>query len=768
MLENIFIYLLYEYIDKKINSWYYNVNLINERSCNMKPELLVPAGNFDCLKAAIEGGCDAVYLGGKLFGARAFSDNFKDDEIKEAIKYAHLYGVKVYVTVNTLIYETEVEKFLKYIEFLHQNNVDAIILQDIGMMDLIRKIYPNLEIHASTQMHIHNLEGAKLIESLGLKRVVLARETPIQLVEEIKKNTNIELEVFVQGALCISYSGQCLMSSLIGNRSGNRGSCAGCCRQKYNLIVNTKKVNNDEYILSTKDLCSIESIGDLIDMGITSFKIEGRMKSKEYVYLVTKIYRLAIDSYIKNGKIKINNEDIKKLKTIFNRGFTKGFLNNAKNNEITNSYRPNHQGIEIGKVIKSQNNSIYIKLNDDLNINDGIRIKDYDIGFIVTQILKDGRRVKHAKDGDIVSIYCNKNIVQDTVVLKTTDYLLNKEISEKINSYSRKVVLNAEVEAFIGKPLILKISDLKRIIIISGNVVECAINAPMTKEKIRMQINKTGDTIYKFDEISIIGDEDIFISIKEINELRRKAIDKLNEERLYNINFIKKEYYIDVPDFKKESNCNILINNIYQYKMLKDYKFKFIFLENDLYDQIDDTRKVLKLPRVIEKHLDYNSPLLVGELGSVNKYNDIMTDFSFNVTNSYSVALLHSLGVKMVTLSYELTDAQIKNLVDAYISRYKKKPNLELIIFGKEEAMISKFNLNELYTVDNSYLQDRFNNMYPIIIRNDLMYIYNYKTRLLSNYNNYFKMGINNLRINVLENKEINYITNIIKNININ
>ena len=197
-----------------------------------KPELLAPAGDFTSLKAAILAGCDAVYLGGKLFGARAFSNNFSNDELIEAIKYAHLYGVKVYVTVNTLVYEREVDKFMDYIDFLYRHNVDALIVQDIGMMDLIRKTYPLLELHASTQMHIHNLEGVKLIESLGLKRVVLARETPIELIKKIKRNSTIELEVFTHGALCISYSGQCLFSSFIGNRSGNRGGCAGSCRQK--------------------------------------------------------------------------------------------------------------------------------------------------------------------------------------------------------------------------------------------------------------------------------------------------------------------------------------------------------------------------------------------------------------------------------------------------------------------------------------------------------------------------------------------------------
>jgi len=716
-------------------------------------ELLSPAGNFECLKAAIEAGCDAVYLGGKLFGARAFSDNFNDVELVEAIKYAHLYGVKVYVTINTLIYEREVDNFLNYVDFLYKNNVDALIIQDIGMMDLIRKTYPSLELHASTQMHIHNIEGVKLVEKLGLKRVVLARETSIDTIKYIKENSNIELEVFVQGALCISYSGQCLMSSLIGNRSGNRGSCAGSCRQKYNLISNGKRVNKDEYILSTKDLCSLESIGDLIDMGVNSFKIEGRMKSKDYVYLVTKIYRMAIDSYLKNKKVIINAEDIKNLKKIFNREFTKGFLNNTSNDDITNSYRPNHQGIKVGKVINYKDNYITIKLFDDVNINDGIRIGED--GFIVTNLFKNKKRVNFAKSGDIVSIYYKGNVKQDEFVLKTTDCLLNKEITNLINCNNRKVNIKGKIEVYKDKEIKLEITDYINNIVVLGNKVQKSINNPISFDRIKEQINKLGNTVYKFDDIEIVGDEDIFISIKELNDLRREAIDKLNEKRLYNYDYIKEEYNIDLPDFKKEENYNILVNTVNQYEKIKDYNFKNIYLEEDIYNKINDDRKVLRLDRVIDNYKEYNDELLVGELGSINKYKNINTDFSLNVTNSYSVAFLHSLGVKKVTLSYELTKMQIKNIVDNYINRYKKYPNLELIIFGKEEAMISKFNLNKLYNVDNTYLQDRFNNLYPIVVKNDLMRIYNYKSMFMEDYKDYFDMGINNLRLNVLTDDDL-------------
>ena len=700
-------------------------------------ELLSPAGNFESLKAAILGGCDAVYLGGKLFGARAFSNNFNDEELIEAIKYAHLYGVKVYVTVNTLIYENEVDKFIKYVDFLYKNNVDALIIQDIGMMDLIRKTYPLLELHASTQMHIHNLDGVKLVENLGLKRVVLARETPISLIEEIKKNTNIETEVFIHGALCVSYSGQCLFSSLIGNRSGNRGSCAGSCRQKYNLLVNGKKVNKDEYLLSCKDLCTIEDIGKLIDIGVDSFKIEGRMKSPEYVYLVTKLYREAIDSYVNGKEIKI---DLTELKKIFNREYTKGFLFNEK--YIVNEYRPNHLGVELGKVIKSQNNYVDILLTDELNINDGIRFINNDVGFIVTSMFKNKKRITKGNIGDVVSVYCKDKVFGN--VVKTYDYLLNKKI-DNILKINKKIKIKGNLEVYLNKKIKLEVTDGKNSIAVFGNVVNEAINSPISFDRIKEQLNKLGNTIYEFSELNIVGDTNIFIPIKELNDLKNNFVNLLNEKRLYKYEYIKKEYSIDLPDFPQERNYNILISDIKDYD--KNSNYKYIYMDENLYNKIDDTRKVLRLDRVIEKHKEYNKKLLVGELGSLI-YKDILTDFSFNVTNSYSVAFLHNHNVKQICLSYELTDTQIKNLIDAYHNRYHKHPNLELVIYGNLEAMVSKYNINKKYNVTNSILEDRFKNKYPIIIKNELMHIYDYKKRNLVDHNKYFDMGINNLRYN--------------------
>lgn len=709
-----------------------------------KVELLAPAGNMNSLKAAVMAGCDAVYLGGISYGARAFSKNFDNDEIVEAIKYCHLYGVKVYVTVNTLIYENEVDSFLEYIEFLHKNNVDAVIIQDFGMFDLVRKTFPNLELHASTQMHIHNLDGTQLMESLGMKRVVLARETSIDEIKYIKENSNVELEVFVHGALCISYSGQCLMSSLIGGRSGNRGACAGSCRLKYDVIDRDgKKLNKGMYPLSTKDLNSLEHIGELIDAGIASFKIEGRMKSPEYVYMVVSLYRTAIDSYYRDGIVKFNDSDLVKLKKIFNRDYTKGFLFNTDNNDLINGYRPNHMGVPVGKIIDFKKGIAKIKLTDNISFGSGLRVigKKNDVGISVNEMYVNNKLVKKATTGDIVSIKVNSDVSVGDVVVITMDKEISDEINNIVSDNRRKVMISGKFYGHVGEKSKLIISDGVNQVCVYGNNVDKSMNRPVDKATILDKLNKLGDTVYKFNVIDIDIDDNIFIPIKEINELRRDAVCKLNECRLYNIEFKKEKYYIDVPNFNKERLVTCLVNDSDKYKCL-DRKYDVVYS----YEDIDGTIK--KLPRVIHKYIDTDEIMMVSEIGAFNKYKNVDTDFSLNVVNSYTVAFLHSLGARKITLSYELNDNQIKDIIDNYHQRYGKHPNLEMIVSGYEEVMISKFSLNKYYNNDNLYLRDMFSNRYRIVNRDNLMYIYNYKKRDCFN-TKYYDMGINSLRINM-------------------
>ena len=719
-----------------------------------KPELLAPAGNMDAFLAAIEAGADAIYIGGYTFGARAFANNFSDDEIIKCINYAHLYGVKVYITVNTIVYEKEVDLFLNYIDFLHRNNVDAIIIQDLGMFDLVRKVYPNLELHASTQMHIHNLNGVLNLQKWGAKRVVMARETSYETLKKIKKHTSIELEVFVHGALCVSYSGQCLMSSLIGGRSGNRGKCAGTCRQQYNLIDdNGKKYNGDSYLLSTRDLNTLEDIGKLIELGIDSFKIEGRMKRAEYVYLVVSIYRKAIDNYLKYKETRITENDILELKKIYNRRFTKGYLFNDKN--IMNTYRPNHLGIKIGKVIKKDKNSIYIKLNNKLINGDGIRFlnKVEDDGLIISQMYINKQKVISAKENDVIEIKGNINCDNGATVIKTTDKEQMDKLNNLINKRTRKVSINGKVIVKQDEFMKITLNDGKNeVTFISDEKPQLATNKPLMKEDIEKQIKKINDTIYTFRNLEIYTDNKSFVPLSKLNEIRRGAIELLDQKRLYNIEYKKCSYNIDLPNFNTVNKENILIRNKDMYNKIKSKKFNELYLPDYLYNVINDDRKVLKLSRVQNENRKYDTPVLVGEIGSIIK--DCYTDFSFNVVNSYTVAFLHSIGVNRVTLSQELNDEEIKELIDAYIKRYQKNPNLELIVYGREEMMISKYNiLKNLDNHNHYFLMDKYKNRMPILINNDIMTIFNYNIRDKKDKFKYFNMGINYVRYEYLDEK---------------
>lgn len=713
----------------------------------MKYELLAPAGDMECLKWAIEGGCDAVYLGGNHFGARAYSKNFSDDELVLAIKYAHRYGVKVYLTCNTLIYDEEVDDFIKFVRFAHQNRVDAVLIQDLGMYDLIHQKFPDLEIHASTQMHIHNVEGALVAKKLGFKRIVLARETDIDTIKEIKEKTGLDVEVFVHGSLCVSYSGQCLFSSLVGGRSGNRGACAGSCRLPYELVGKDSAVLNKDkkYPLSMKDLCAVSSIGKLIDIGVNSFKIEGRMKSKEYVYLVTKLYRKAIDSYIENHKVVIDYNILDKLKKVFNRKYTLGFLNNVSNSDVINGSQPNNVGVKIGRVVKLTKTNALIKLEDELHINDGLRIKgpEGEIGTIVNDFYLQGNLVKEAKAGMVISLpIWKKPNVFDEVFLTSSKYI-SDWIAKDIENNPRKVMLTGNIILHKNEEIVFKVSDGINDIVLKGAVVAEAKNRPLTKDSIIEKITKLGGTVYKFRKLDCNLDDDVFVPLTVLNELRREAIDILNAKR-ENIEskIVEKDYHREVPIFKKENATNVCV--------FKDGDVDKSTKYQNIYSYQENTRYLRVLPNVINQYpndLDLSlKPILVGEIGGLNLTN-IHTDYSLNVVNSYTVAFLHSLGVKKITLSYEMTRSQIENLIDKYQERYGNKPNVEVIVYGYVKIMTLKYNLFEDYK-DAIYLKDRFNNNYRVRDYKGLTEVY--YSKVLDNRNtDYFSIGVNHIRYNL-------------------
>lgn len=718
-----------------------------------KIELLSPAGSMDALKAAIHNGADAIYLGGKKFGARAFAQNFSVNELIEAINYAHIYNVKIYITVNTIIYEDEFEDALDFIEFLYKNNVDAVIMQDIGLMYEAHKRFPGLIIHASTQCHNHNIENIEFFKSIGVKRVILDREMSL---EEIKKlNTDMEIEIFIHGALCISYSGCCLMSYLGGGRSGNRGECTGCCRLPYKLIENNKEHKaNGEYLISTKELNTSKRIKEIMDSNIVSLKIEGRMKSPEYVGFITKYYRNIID-----GK-KITEEDEKKLSLLFNRDFTEGYLFNENN--ITNIKTSNHQGIVIGKIIEVNKKFVKIKLNEDLDQEDGIRFEN-NKGMIVNKLYNSKMLLVSSVSKNSVAIIENKcDINKLGSVRKTTSTKLLKELQ---NYEQKKLDVSFTVKAKTGEALEIVINDGTFILSEKGNKIEKSQTSETTREMIVKQLSKLGNTPFRLKEIEIIKDDNIFISITELNSIRRnlvsKLIDKKTKIKPKEINKVV-DKVINYKDNKE--TINIFVNNEEQYRAAKEENVDNIYTSNVfLHKKYPET--FYKLPRVILSRENItNDNLLITEIGSIvySSNNNVFGSYELNAINNHSLQLLHQRGIKQITISPEINDKI--NLIDNINN------NIEIIVYGWIEAMVMKHCIVKNITNNHScnkkyYLKSKNNELYPIVQNNCLTTILNYKPINNIDKINYYKdLNIKHFRID-LYNENYNETIKIIKSI---
>ncbi len=718
----------------------------------MKKELLAPAGNMEALKAAIYNGADAIYLGGKKFGARKFANNFDESEMVEAINFVHLYNKKIYVTVNTIIYNDEIDECLDYIEFLHKNGVDALIMQDLGLIKLVRTRFPDLEIHASTQAHNHSIENIKFLEELGVKRVVLAREVSI---DEINKfNTNMDIEVFIHGALCVSYSGCCLFSSLNGSRSGNRGECVGSCRLPYKLSDGKNIIKTDgNYLLSMKDLYTAPHFKEILDSKIVSLKIEGRMKSPEYVGFVTRFYRNLIDKYEKINKVEIDENNLKKLKVLFNREFTKGYLFNEDNKEITNIKSSNHIGIPIGKVIGFEKGKIKIKLTDELNQEDGIRFNDENSGMIVNMLYNEkGLLINHANKNDIILVDNKVDLKKLSIVSKTIDKKLTDELK---NEKPLKIDINIDIKAYLNKPLEVTISDKYISLTEKYNVVEQALKSPVSKENIINQFSKTGDTIYNA-HISVLSDDNIFIPLKYLNDVRRDIIAKFEAKKLERKEITKNNEKITFNNYIGNKQISILVRNEEQLKCALKYDVDIYVTDALLYKKYKKDNLYLRLERVISNYPDYkNENLLITESGSIKyaKDNNCISDYYLNTVNDYTINLLQEKGIKRVTLSVEMPEEKINKISSNF--------NTELIVYGRAELMIMKYcPLNKILNngskcnicKDQYYLKDN-DKMYPIITKNCFTHIMHYKNiNLIDNIKNY--KNIHTFRIELFDEKE--------------
>lgn len=723
-----------------------------------KIEILSPAGSEESVYAAVNSGCHAVYIGGKDFNARSGANNFENEDISRTIEYCHLRGVKVYITANTIYRDSELKELLAFLSDVYAYGADAFIMQDIGAAMTVKKLLPDIPIHASTQMTAHSLSDVLFLQKAGFSRIVLSRELSLDEIKNIKSNSEAELECFVHGALCVSYSGQCLMSSFIGARSGNSGKCAQPCRLKYELVKGDS-VYQAGNLLSPRDIMTIDIMERIIAAGVTSLKIEGRMKTPEYVALTTKAYREKLDKLIA-GNNRTDEIGNKKLIQIFNRGgFSQGYFESHSGKDMMSIKSPKNTGLYLGKVEDyfSETGKCIISTEEPLTPGDGIEIwtkKEPHVGIGIS---------RKAPAGERLVVFIKGEIEKGDPVYKSFDKALMDEAKKLFEKDTRKICIKAYAKAKQGEELYLKLlhEATGKEAEASGAIVERANNQPMSKEKIISQLSKTGGTPFEFEfSDSQIGDN-IFIPVAELNAVRRAATDILQEEiimayerRLITVK--SGEYKKDEPNGEKE--ISVLVSNITQLDAALSFEegIKRIYVEcdNSIIGNIDgyadkcikkgieffvalsdidreDGDIISKLEtKAITGYLIRNIGQLY-QLENIKSKKAIITDYNLNISNRLSYGFMKE-HVSLVTLSSEINLADI-NDIGARQS--------EIIIYGKTKVMTTAQCPVGLYVAEKGsrkycklkndshgyYLKDRTGVKMPVITNCNqcIAYIYN-------------------------------------------
>ncbi len=676
-----------------------------------KIELLAPGGSKESIYAAVQGGADAIYMGGSKFSARAYANNFNEEELIEVVNYCHLYNVKVYIAFNTVIKEDELDEALEYGKFLYEIGVDAIITQDMGLFKIIKEAIPDFEIHASTQMTIHNGEGAIFLKNEGFQRIVLSRELSIDEIGYISKDLDIETEIFVHGALCISYSGQCLMSSIIGGRSGNRGRCAQPCRLPYTIIKKSSGENREGYLLSPKDTCTIDEIKSLIESGTSSLKIEGRMKKPEYVSGVVTTYREAIDSVYHNKSFEIAPKKAI-LNQLFNReGFSKAYLRGNIGRDMMAYNCPKNTGVFLGTVEKD----LTIQLQKDIKAQDGVRTDNS--GFTITNILKGKEKVKEAFKGEKVKLMPTKYKVGDKVYVTSDTELLTKLQKNYEDIYGVKLPLTIKVRFAPGERFYLSTVYQEKEFEVYGENVEVAANKPMDKEAIIKNLNKLGDTPFKLENIEFETFEEGFLKVSSINSVRRELIEDIMKYiKIRDKRHVEEKVYKEFNRNSKEAKDIFNDEYLICVKTLEQLKSVLSFIgENpdiapaigvDLFkkgegfnlEEVDYENLYMIVPNIIksefnlvteaiEKNISKIKGLITANLGIINVFKNrlnIIGDYKLNILNSESYDF-YNRYTDISALSVELNNKEMFS-----IAKNIKTP-VQVVVYGKYELMVSEY-----------------------------------------------------------------------------
>lgn len=699
-----------------------------------KVEILAPAGDIESFYAAINAGADAVYLGLSDFNARIKAENFTKDSIADAVKHAHLLGVKVYVTVNILIDDGEVDDFISVIKACVNAKTDAFIIQDLGMAALIKTLFPEAVLHTSTQAGISNLDGAKLFENLGFSRVVLARETKLEDIRDIKNNTSLEIEYFVQGALCVSYSGNCYMSSLKCGMSGNRGKCKQLCRLNYTANDKNKELLSG-HLLSTNDLCLVKSLNTLYEAGVTSFKIEGRLKRPSYVAKAVSVYRKAINEALSDKQC---DKEIKELSKIFSRGKYNETAYLYDNDQIIDVTNQTHFGEKIGKVFKKEKfknlYKIFLNAKTQINVGDGLKF--------VGATSKNGHAVSSIgvgnvlKDGDCYAVFTsNENIRVGDEVYKATDAQFECSVLAK----TKRVPLSVTADFYSGKlPLLTLEANGVKTSVQDENMLEKSINSPLTKESLIEKI-KLNDTVFYLKDLTLNTDG-VFFPASKLNALRRTAIKSLEDKILTSKISVPSAQRVDaefpytaVPlktgaKFVLVSDIDSFTESAYN---TNDYTVAFqptCYNESALNAFIDGIKKqnrteyYLYLPiiatkeeiRKIDELLEYSDKRIKTGIVANNYYaikyfksRPCIAGIGLNAYNSYTVKTLYGLGADYVIKSIE----QPSNLSGTL--SYKGNPPLMTLTHCPYKAVANSSCSACTYSGSLTY-RDEKNNLYKI------------------------------------------------------
>lgn len=711
-----------------------------------KVELLAPVGDWNCLKAAVQNGADAVYFGVEQFNARMYAANFNVEDMKQVIDYCKLRNVKTNLTLNTLLENCEFDNAVDLAKEAYKAGVDAIIVQDLGLAKYLIDNIPGLPIHASTQMTVHNLQGVLKLEKLGFDRVVLSRELSCEEIEYICKNCKVEIETFIHGALCICYSGQCLFSSVVGGRSGNRGKCAGPCRLPYELIsenaeTHERKSIDKGYLLSTKDLCGIAYLPRLIQAGVKCFKIEGRMKSPEYVATVTRIYRKYIDMVLNNDDFIIDEKDINDLMQVFNRGgFSDGHLDSKHNRNLIFPEKPSNMGIYLGTIKKYNSNKghITLQLEEDLELGDSISVSNEASKYLVSELMiKNVNQKKVSANTEVTIGRMKGNIkVGDKVYRISSKALSDFAKASYDNCENKKIPLNCTVTIKKNTPISMEISTNKNTCYnelyssiyvkeISNMIPIDALKTPISVERVVKQISKTTNTPFSFENITVLLDDGLYVpSISTLNELRRTALEKVEQEilsrakrTLLDLSRKSKESITYTPNVKNPK-ISVLFRQLdldFDYTKLDKEKITNIYVSLELfiskkYSKVisyfsDNYNLYIYVPSIIKTNyknialstieqavMIYNiKGFIVSNIGDfelLKKYSkdyEFIGNYTLNVFNNNTMEEYRKLGLSRITLSRELNQELIKEmLANANI-------NTEMIVYGNLPLMASSY-----------------------------------------------------------------------------